>query len=135
MVTKTATKVDGATQIRRYTCSNSTGILKNKILTLSDPRTAAEVTATATAAGVAFAGISAEEKEASDGATSIGAYVNGIWEMYASGAIAVGALVYSVGDGYVAEIMGGSSSGALVGRCLETASNGEVVNIAVGSIV
>jgi hypothetical protein len=134
-----ATKVEltnGTGNPRRYTVAEGTGILKGKLLTLSDPRTAAEVSdSTTVGAGYAFAGIAAIEKVANDGSTSITAWTNGIFEICASGAIAVGRKVKSVGNGQVASALDTeAASGSIVGTCLETAADLEVVNIAVGQL-
>lgn len=132
----TATKVEGAVKQRRYTCSESVAITKNTILTLTDPRTAAEVSATPNPAGYAFAGITSMDKEASDGSTSVSAWVEGIFEMRSSGAITAGRLVKSVGLGEVMEALNTEiASGAIVGRALETAADQEIINVSVGSVI
>lgn len=135
MVTATKVELYGNNQDgtpRRYTVADGTGITKNKILTLSDPRTAAEVSATPAANGYVCAGISSMEKEASDGSTSIAAWTDGVFEMSASGSITVGQPVKSCGTGYV---MAASyldiASGVIMGNALETASDKEVINVRV----
>lgn len=121
---------------RRYTCASGTGITKNKMLTLSDPRTAAEVSDTPSTSGYVFAGISAMEKDSTDSSTSISAYTSGIFEIRASGAITVGKLVYNAGAGEVASVSDTNmvASGVVVGRALETASDQETINVAVGLV-
>jgi hypothetical protein len=135
----TATKVELTNSTgnpRRYTCADGVAITKGTVLTLSDPRTAAAVSTATDANGYAFAGIASMDKVASDGSTSITAWTSGIFEMTASGAITIGDLVHSVGNGEVAACPAANiASGALVGKCLETAADDEVVNIAVGQIV
>lgn len=136
-VSAVKTREGGATHRRSYTCADGTGILINKVLTLADPNTASEVSDTPSVAGYKFAGISAMEKEASDGSTTISAWTNGVWDLEASGAITAGSLVYSAGNGEVAQVtdINMVASGAVVGRALETASDTEVIKVAVGSII
>lgn len=121
---------------RRYTVSNTTGITKLKMLTLSSPRTAAEVAAASVASGYAFAGIAAIEKEASDGATSITAYTEGIFDIACSGAVTVGQYVKSCGAGQVmAAVYNDASSGAIIGRALETGADTNVIAISLGGFL
>ena len=88
-------------QPRRYTVADGTGISKNRLTTLADPRTVTEVSATPATHGYVCAGVTAMEKEASDGSTSISVWTQGVFEMSASGAITLGAPVKSCGTGYV----------------------------------
>lgn len=132
----TATKVELTNNTgypRRYTVADGVAISKGAILTLSDPRTAATVSNTPAGNGYLFAGIASHDKEASDGATSIAAWTNGIFECSASGAITVGQFVKSCGTGYFcAAVAVDVASGAICGRALETASDGEIINIKIG---
>lgn len=118
--------------IRRYTVADGNNIPKGTILKLgSDPRTAAASVGTSDL----VAGIASEEKEASDGATSIGVWTHGVFDLVASGAITLGAWVVTAAPGnYVKQATGAdmaSSFAIILGKCLETASDGETVNIAV----
>ena len=135
----TATKVELTNSTgnqRRYTCADGADISIGTILTLTDPRTAAAVSATSSALGYAFAGIASMDKEALDGSISISAWTSGVFEMEASGAITVGKMVKSCGNGEVMQAVAGDAvSGAIVGRALETAGDTEVINIAVGQVV
>lgn len=135
----TAEPREGKGGERSYTVADGVGILKHKLLTLSDPRTAAEVSDTAATYGYAFAGVSAMEKEASDGATTISAFTEGIFDMISSGAIVAGQLVFSCGAGQVKAVVGtdmlGLVSGALVGKALETASAEERIQVKLGGFV
>ena len=117
---------------RRMTVADGTQISKGLLLKFADPRTASKVS-TGTENEL-ICGISAMEKEASDGSTSTTVWTNGIFEIQASLAIAVGDLVTSAGDNYVQPLIhkGSATSKAIVvGYALEAADAGEVVNIRV----
>lgn len=114
---------------KRYTVANGTQISKGILLQLSDPRTAA-----LSEAGGIPVGISAFEKEANDGSTSISVWTNGIFDIKASGAVTVGAQVCLAGQGEVraATTTQAQASQALIfGTALETATDGEVINVRV----
>lgn len=118
---------------RRYTVANATAISKGTLLTLTDPRTAIAVPGTATAAVLNIgAGVAAEDKEASDGLTSISVWTDGIFEAKASGAIAVGAGIVPVAGNCVAQAPAatlGASGAHIIGYALEAASADEVINV------
>lgn len=77
---------DGKGQITRYTIGDTVAIEKYDILKFSGAYTVAK----ATAANDKMAGIAAEEKVANDGATTIGVYTNGIFDIQVGGAVAIG---------------------------------------------
>jgi len=112
-----------------WTVAEDAGIAKGTILKIgSDPRTAA-----ASAAADKFAGIAAAEKVANDGSTTLAAYTKGVFDLKATGAITLGVMVSLSGANLVkaataTEVEGGQ----IVGKCLETAANEEIVAIAVG---
>lgn len=111
---------------RSYTCTSNVEILKNKVLTLSDPNTAAEVSAASVATGYVCAGISSMDKDSTDATTKISAYTDGIFKVYASGSITAGQPIKSVGTGYfMAAVAADVASGVICGKSLETASGGE----------
>jgi hypothetical protein len=116
---------------RRFTVADSAGIAKGSLLKLTDPRTAAQSDGT----GDPIAGIAAMEKVAYDGSTSISVYTDGIFEMLASGAIILGQPVKSaanVANSVMAAYASSAASGAqVIGYCMETAADGETVNIRV----
>lgn len=118
---------------RRFTVAAATGIAKNKVLTLSDPRTAAEVSDTTAATGYVMAGITSMEKVAStsgDTSTAISVWTDGIFEVKASGAITVGCPIKSVGSGYFMQAVAADfASGVVCGYALETASDQEQINV------
>lgn len=111
-----------------FTCANGAAINKGTLLKLTDPRTAAA----SDGSSDVLAGIAAADKIASDGITSIGVFRDGIFEMYASGAIGVGNSVMSVGaDNHVVVAGAAASGAAILGTALETASAGEQINVQV----
>ena len=118
----------------RYTCASGVAIAKGSILQLADPRTASKSTGT----GDVFAGIAAMAKASDDFSTSISAWTNGIFEMLASGAIAVGQKVktaeHATSGNQVmvctdADVQ--SSYAVIVGTALETAADAETINVRV----
>src|SRR3990167_9109022 len=68
------------------TCANATGIEKGTLLYVADPYTVAKVTG----AAPNVIGVAAEEKIASDGKTTIGVYLRGVFKATAGGTITVG---------------------------------------------
>ena len=130
-----------ARDIMSFTVADATQISKGVLLKLTDPRTASLMTNTESAAGqprfLPSAGISASEKKASDGSTRLGAYRKGVFDMVCSGAVAIGAQVAGIVDGYVFMLGSAIASGSYVsgaiflGTALEEGSDAERINIAV----
>jgi hypothetical protein len=114
---------------RRYTVADGTAITKGTLLKLADPRTASAANAASIAAATYCAGIAAEEKEASDGQTSLGVWTNGVFECYASGAIVAGEPIVFIVDNHVARAVAVASGAIIAGYALETATTGEVINV------
>jgi len=74
----------------RFTCANATGILKGTLLELSADRTVIANTND----NAPVVGIAAHEKVANDGATTISAYTDGIFDMLSdTGTDVVGTLM------------------------------------------
>lgn len=119
--------------IQDFTCADGTGIEKGTLLKLTDPRTAIISTATADA----LCGIAAREKIANDGRTRIAVHRQGDFELRASGSITVGSRVCSYADANYPNVVGtangvaAASGSAILGYALETASDGETINIRV----
>ena len=114
----------------RYTCLDNTGILKGEMLKIEDPRTASVTTAD----NDPFAGISASEKVANDGSTTIACYTHGIFDINCSAAIAVGERVSVSGDNQVAKVAAADLLFSDVGIALETSVGAdEIIAILVGS--
>jgi len=88
-MTNEAIKVEGPFEVHDFTVDNATSIIEMTLCKLADPRTALASSAN----GDIFAGIAASDKDANDGDTNLGLYTKGIFKLYASGAIAVGARV------------------------------------------
>ena len=118
------------------TVSDGTGIEKGSMVSLADLNTAA----LAADSGVELGGITASEKIASDGKTKLGVYPNGIFKMYASGAIVVGRAISSAADAnypnHVKEAGVTESGAAILGYARETAATTETflahVNVGCG---
>lgn len=118
--------------IQDYTVADGTGIEKGTLLKLTDARTAI----ISSAAGDKIAGIAAREKIANDGRTRLAVYVRGDFDMVASGVIAVGDPVKSAADAnypntVMTAVSGGVSGCAIIGYALETASDGETIQVRV----
>lgn len=123
-----------------FTCVDGVAISGGTLLKLLDARrvSGGEFIPTSTVAG--FAGIAAADKEAGDGATTITVYTqNVIADIVASGAITAGSPVILSGTntvaqaGTVALLNGAISGGFVVGRALETATDGERINVEIGA--
>lgn len=105
------------------TCANATGIEKGTVLKLADPMT---VSATSADNDI-VAGIAAEEKIASDGKTTIGVYLRGIFKMVVSSTgttVGLNQVVKganTIGDYTTLD----GEKGYVIGKALETATNGE----------
>lgn len=110
-----------------FTVADGTGIEKGALLKLTDPRTAIITSAN----NDKIAGIAAREKIASDGRTQLAVYRKGIFDMVASGAIAIGEAVVSAGTpANMVRAAGPTASGAcIIGHALETASDTETIQI------
>lgn len=119
-----------------FTCSNSVGIEKGTLCKMTDPMTAA----LSAASNDMLAGISKTEKVANDGKVKITILREGIFKMYASGAINVGQAVTSAADAnypnYVKQAAVTASGAAILGYALETAATTETflvyVNVGCG---
>lgn len=105
-----------------FTCADGTAIPKGSVLKLTDPMTVA----IADGDTDAVAGISAEEKVASDGKTTIAVYTTGIFKGFSGAAgVTVGhSLITDVGTGAANELVNADvNSENIVGRSLETATD------------
>lgn len=112
-----------------FTVADGTGIEKGALCALTDPRTAILVSSSTQP----LAGIAAREKIASDGRTQLALYRRGVFDMVASGAIRIGAAVASAGTpaNQVLEAGVTASGACVLGYALETASDGETIQILV----
>lgn len=108
-----------------FTVADGTGIEKGTVLTITDPLTASGPALQ----HARLAGISAEEKIASDGKTKLGVYRGGIFKMNLSGAATVGDALSSYGSNDVgrAPVLTGVSGAYIIGTALETGVDGETI--------
>jgi len=123
MALETTLVVETSTPVS-FTCADGTAIPKGSILKVAD----LAVVSITTGDTDLVIGIAAEEKIASDGRTSIGVYMNGIFKGYAGlGAVTAGrAIITDTGTGAANElVIADTNSEAIVGRALETATDGE----------
>lgn len=121
---------------RRYTCATSTGITKGTFLKFADPFTASASTGTGDVfCGFAHADVNKSTDTSFNTETNVTADKGAVYELVASGAITVGHYVKTAAPGnYVMECTAAdmqSSLAIFVGIALETASDGETINIEV----
>ncbi len=115
----------------RYTVADGATIEKGTLMKLADPRTASAHSA----ADQPIVGIAAAEKVASDGATTISVYTDGIFDITAAagGVTAVGA--ECAGSATANMITAADAADLLqnsnVGMCLEAHANDEVAAVRV----
>jgi len=118
--------------VKRYTVLDSVGIAKGTILRLS----AGDLYADASSAdGDVFAGVAIEEKTANDGITSIGAAVDGVWDIKCNAGvgIALGAMVCLSGANLIRTVVEADFPlGRPFGKALEAASVSEVIRVRLG---
>lgn len=119
--------IEKPTMIRRRTISDSTAIAKGTVMKLTDPNTAIA----SSADNDPFAGITIEEKTASDGIVDIGCALDGVWDGKDSGSGAtVGAVVNIAGaNTFSASLAADLLTGSVIGNLEETASASEVVRV------
>jgi len=121
---------------KRYTCATSTGIAKGTYLKLSGDQTAAAQTlATDIFVGFAHADVNKSTDTSFNTETSVTADKGGIYDLTASGAITLGALVKVAAPGNMvmqaldADVT--SSIARVIGKALEAATDAEVINVEV----
>ena len=121
---------------RRYTCATSTGIAKGTFLKNADPFTASASTGTGDPfCGFAHADVNKSTDTSFNTETSVTADKGAMYELVASGAIAVNAYVKTAAPGnYVMQCTDADMTASLaivVGIAREAASNGETINVEV----
>ena len=117
----------------RYTIADGSAVSKGTLMTLVDARTASF----ALTMGEPIAGVTSEEKNANDGATSIALWTDGIFEAVASDAITIGHPFIGTTSTEqnqitaAALVPGVASGGAVTGAgySLESAGAAETVNV------
>lgn len=124
---------------RRFTCATSTGIAKGTFLKVADAFTVSASTGTGDIfVGFAHADVNKATDTSFNTETSVTADSGGIYDLTASGAITVGQYVKTASPGnYImactdADVT--ASYARIVGIALETATDGEVINVAVRPI-
>jgi len=114
----------------RFTVADGVAIPKGTLMQLTDPRTASATSGD----NQPFCGITATEKVANDGQTSIACWTCGIFDLTDSGAgITAGERVSIKAANTIAKVAAADQLFADVGIALETASGGEVIAVLVGS--
>lgn len=111
-----------------FICANAAAIEKGAVVKLADAR----VVSNSTGSGDVVGGIAAREKITLDGRTSIPIFRRGIFDMLASGGITVGqavATASSTGANTVRAAVATDTGAKILGTALETASDGEVIQI------
>ena len=121
---------------RRYTCATGTAIGKGTFLKNADAYTASASTGTADPfIGFAHADVNSDTDTSFNTETNITADKGAIYELIASGAIPVNAFVVTAAPGnYVMAATAAhvaSTNRVIVGVALETASDGEKINVEV----
>ena len=109
----------------RFTADNTNpSISKGDLLFFIDPR---KVSGANLASG-ASAGVAVADKESADGATSVGVYQNGVFDVVAGSGMAAGTLVRISGGNYVlASTAAQFLSGMVFGKLLEESTDQEYV--------
>jgi len=113
----------------RFTVADGTKIEKGELMKLTDPRTIVA----SSADNDPFGGISATEKVASDGQTTLGVFTHGIFDINAAAAITVGERVSIGGDNEITKVASADLLFSNVGIALETASTDEIIAVLIGS--
>ena len=122
---------------RRYTCATSTGIPKGTYLKNAEPHTASASTGTGDKfCGFAHADVNQSTDTAFNTETSVTADKGAMYELLASGSIAVNAYVKTAAPGIIVmqvatTDLSDMSYGIIVGIARETASDGETINVEV----
>ena len=121
---------------RRWTCATGTGIAKGTYLKNADPHLASASTGTGDPfVGFAHADVNKSTDTAFNTETSVTGDKGGIYELVASGAIAVNAYVKTAAPGnYVMQATDADMTASIathMGIARETADDGETINVEV----
>ena len=127
-----AVPIETPTEFARFTVADGTAIPLYTLLQLSGDNTAL-----ASSGADVFAGITWEEKTASDGITEIVVAINGVWDLENSGAsITLGGIISLSGANLIKQAVEAETvTGATFGKALEAASASEVIRCRVGLLV
>ena len=108
-----------------FTCSDGTAIAKGTVVTLTDPRTVAIASA-----NNPVIGITARDKIASDGRTTVPVFIDGIFDMTDSGSgVTVATTVAAAGANEVKTAVAADVGIESMGIALETASADEIFQV------
>jgi hypothetical protein len=113
--------------IKRRTVADGAAIPKGTILYFSGDNTASA----SSAADQSFAGITIEEKTASDGITEIGAAMDGVWDIKATGAANVLGEAVAIGGANLIASADAADllNGAFIGYVQETQDASEICRV------
>lgn len=116
-----------------FKVANGTAVPKGTLMVITD--SSGPLAAASSADNDIFIGIAAEEKIASDGKTKLGIYMQGIFKLESNGTTTIGKnqvikALNEVADSTAAD----NDLGYIVGKALETATNGETFLCAVGML-
>jgi len=126
------TKVEGPYEIHDFTIADAQAVEQGAICLLSDPRTCS---GSGLDTGVAFAGIAASEKVASNGKIELGLYTSGIFVMtaVAGGGVTAGNQVVISGANTIRPAVAGDLlTDAVIGVALEDIGAGTTGEVKVG---
>jgi len=116
-------------QPRRFTITDGVAVSKGAVLALTDPRTVSIPLLTTTM----FAGVASVEKTANNGETTIAAWTQGVFDVTASAAIAVGQSFTGTGaNGWqncIIPTTTYTSGAGIIGYALETGAALEKINV------
>jgi len=119
---------------RNFTVAAGTGVSKGTLMVARDP-----VSAIASKEGVEyFVGIASADKDSTDGATTLGLFTRGRFDLRVSSTVSAGQLVKVSGANLVetwqqpSATAVGDDPGTIVGKALEDASAAETIAVAVG---
>lgn len=102
-------------EVRRYTIADATAVSKGTMMQLTNPRTVTPMTS----AGGYGGGVTSEEKNANDGATTIGCWTQGLFTAVTSNAFYAGYNITGVEDNMVDHIATTESGAYVIGYAVE----------------
>lgn len=122
---------DNSGDVIRYTVADATAISKGTLCTINTANTAVATSV----ADSSFAGIASTDKEASDGAVTLGFFTKGKFDLTnaTSSEIVAGDLVAISGANLIKRAIAANViSGAIIGKSLETDTGDGVIQVLVG---
>ena len=114
--------------------ANTVAVPKGSLIVMSgSPLAGRRVAKVASGLNDPFLGIASAEKVSGDGATQVGVYTSGIFDLTMTGNCSGGNVVFVSGANLVGATATGSMSGGHVGKLLEHAINAEVAEVLIGA--